>query len=133
MLIYNIDTFFKSKDLPSKLLSNTDGVLGCFESSMKNYSYAKINSIGNVVEVREKKVISNYALNGLYFFKKASDFISIAEYNIKNNITEKVEFYVAPLYNELIKNNKKIVLSFTDINYILGTPRELDHFISDYK
>ena len=133
LLIFNIDTFFRSKDLPLKLLSDADGVLGCFNSNSGNYSYAKADKNGIVDEVREKKVISNNALNGLYFFKRSSDFIDIAEYYIEKNLTEKGEFYVAPMYNDLIQKNKKIILSYTDMNYVLGTPKELDFFKSNYK
>jgi len=111
LLIFNIDTAFSSASLISNLLDeDCDGVLGAFldASDSTKYSYAKLDENENVVEVAEKVHISNNALTGLYHFKRADDFIRIAEQHIKHQRTSKGEFYIAPMYNDLISEEKSL-------------------------
>lgn len=130
LLIYNIDTWFTSSTLESKLLSNQyDGIAGAFISTDPRYSFAKLDENENVIQVEEKKAISNYALTGMYYFKNAGDFIEIAEEAIQKDERVKNEFYIAPLYNKLIARNKKIAIDLVNDFSILGTPEELTQFI----
>lgn len=131
LLIFNIDTYFSSSTLEKKLIDeNVDGVLGAFkiaESSTK-YSFAKVNEEGYIAALAEKEMISENALNGLYHFKISEDFIQAFEDALEKNERVKNEFYIAPLYNKLIENGKKLVLDFSEFNHILGTPEELNEF-----
>jgi dTDP-glucose pyrophosphorylase len=130
LLIYNIDTWFYSSGLEKKLLSDEwDGIAGAFISSDPRYSFAKLDDKKNVVEVAEKKAISNFALTGMYYFKSTISFVDAAEEAISNNETVKNEFYIAPLYNKLISKGKKIAIDLVDDFSILGTPEELNVFI----
>lgn len=131
LLIYNIDTAFESKQLSGKLAANTsDGILGAFidTSDSSKYSYAKLNEEGWVTEVVEKEKISDYALTGLYHFADPEDFITVAEKNIDENNTVKDEFYVAPIYNQLLQQGKRFTIDVCDTTTILGTPEELEAF-----
>ena len=78
IMIYNIDTYFISTRLKSKILTmknrNVDGLLGCYPSNNKNLSFVKLNEKGFVNEVKEKVKISDYASTGLYVFSKAEEF-----------------------------------------------------------
>ena len=47
-------------------------------------------------------------------------------YNRVNN-----EFYVCPVFNEAIKDNKKITISSIDRMCGLGTPEDLNEFLSN--
>lgn len=128
LLIFNIDTSFNSNTLKSLLLNkNFDGILGAFldETDSNRYSYAKLNSTGEVLQVVEKEKISKFALTGLYHFKNPLDFITIVENNILEDKRVKGEFYVAPIYDELIKQNKKFKIDVCSKINILGTPEEL--------
>ena len=129
LLIFNIDTYFYSPTLKQDLLrDDVDGILGAFHSSEDRFSFARVDKDGIVVETAEKKVISNNALTGLYHFKKASDFIKIAEKHIDSDIRTKGEFYIAPMYNELIQEGKKYIINMVEDHWILGTPDELNLF-----
>ena len=133
ILIYNIDTYFQSKNLKEALLNASlkcDGILGAFidETNDDKWSFAKLNDEQNVIQTTEKEKISNYALTGLYHFSKASDFFDIANSWISNNQTVRNEFYIAPMYNDLIKQGKKYKLDITDIFIPLGTPDEVKAF-----
>lgn len=128
LLIYNIDTYFDSKSLRENLKKEEVSVLGAFKADSDKFSFAKLNEKDYVIEVAEKIPISSNALTGLYHFAKAKDFIQVAEEHIKNDKKTKGEFYVAPMYNDLIKKEKKFILDFCDKHYIFGTPEQLRDF-----
>lgn len=135
ILIYNIDTSFSSKNLEKVLLdkkNKKDGIIGAFIDSSDDdkWSFAKIEKDNNVCETAEKIKISNYALTGLYHFTKANDFFDTAKKYIENNETMHNEFYIAPMYNDLIKKDKKFILDIVDKFLPLGTPKEVKNFES---
>lgn len=132
IVIYNIDTYFESNKLRSLLLSKDkeDGILGAFidESDDNKWSFASLDLKDNVIRTTEKEKISNYALTGLYHFSKSKDFFVTAKNWIENNITVRDEFYVAPMYNDLIKQDKKFIIDIVDKFIPLGTPQEVENF-----
>jgi dTDP-glucose pyrophosphorylase len=135
LLIYNIDTFFISKTLKERLqnkVSKKDGVLGAFidNSNDDKWSFARLDANENIIKTTEKEKISNFALTGVYHFIKASDFLNIAKDWIKQDKTVRNEFYIAPMYNDLIKLGKKYVLDIVDKFIPLGTPEEVKKFDS---
>lgn len=133
LLIFNIDTYFCSNTLKTCLLRpDSDGVLGGFRHQSPKYSYALCDREGVVIKTAEKIVISDLALTGLYHFKKAQDFLRIARSHIQNNVLTHDEFYIAPMYNELIKLGKRFVVDLCQEHWILGTPEELDYFKNNY-
>ncbi len=131
LLIFNIDTAFRSSQLLSKLKDCAhDGVLGSFYSEEPRFSFASENQQGYVTEVREKDVISSHALTGLYHFSSTADFLEIANEAIAADEREKGEFYVAPLYNKLIQRGARFILDQCEEHWILGTPAEYQHFLA---
>ena len=129
LLIFNSDTRFSSSTLRENLnRRDVDGVIGAFTSSAERFSYARLNE-GFVVETAEKKVISPHALTGLYHFSSARDFIRVAEARVASGVMDKGEFYVAPLYNDIIASgrNRFIIDTASSID-ILGTPEEVESF-----
>lgn len=131
LIIYNIDTFFKSKTLKEKLLDvnkKKDGILGAFKSGGMNWSFARTNSKGIVLETAEKVPISNNALTGFYHYSNPLDFIETAEFFISSKKKYKNEYYVAPMYNKLIKKDRLFVLDFVSDFIALGTPEEVEAF-----
>jgi hypothetical protein len=69
----------------------------------------------------------------MYFFRRWIDFINYAEKMIRNNNLSNWEFYVWPLYNDLIKSWKRIKINSVKENWILWTPEELNYFLDNYK
>lgn len=132
LLIYNIDTAFHSDTLREELISGKgDGVLGAFHSSENKFSYAQIDEHGFVTQTAEKIVISEYALNGLYHFRDTPGFLSVAEKSIHLNVTHQGEFYIAPMYNDLIAQGKKFTIDMAKETFILGTPEQLNDFLHE--
>jgi UDP-N-acetylglucosamine diphosphorylase / glucose-1-phosphate thymidylyltransferase / UDP-N-acetylgalactosamine diphosphorylase / glucosamine-1-phosphate N-acetyltransferase / galactosamine-1-phosphate N-acetyltransferase len=112
------------------LESQLDGVILTMFANTDEWSYLKTDAEGLVTEVAEKKVISDQATVGVYYFKKTGDFITAAKQMINKNDRTNNEFYVAPVYNYLIAQNKKIgVYSIGSVHekmFGLGTPEHLE-------
>ena len=136
LIIANSDQYINwnsSKALYDFNSKNLDGAILTFEAIHPKWSYAKCDDEGFVTEVAEKKVISKNATVGVYYWKHGSDYVSSAENMIKKNIRVNNEFYVCPVYNEFLKNNKKVKIHNVDKMYGLGTPEDLNNFIRSIK
>ena len=132
LIIYNIDTYFTSTRLKSKILTlknqNIDGILGCFTSDDENLSFVELNDKGLVKRVREKEKISSLASTGLYIFSSGKQFIETAETMIKNDIKVRDEFFVSELYNILLKSGKKFEIDVAEEFIPFGTPDDIKKF-----
>ena len=112
---------------------NADGSILTFVDKEKSpkWSFAKIDEAEWVTKVQEKKVISEYATVGLYYFTKGSHFIDYAVDMIVDNERTNNEFYTCPVYNYAIKDSKKICIyniEFEDMHGI-GTPEDLNKYL----
>jgi len=138
LVIYNIDTYFKSSRLRQKILSvrnqKIDGIFSVFYDKKKDpkWSFAKVDRNGFIIETREKVPISHLASVGLYSFTEGQVFVKAAEEMIKKDIKFKNEFYIAPLYNILIKQNKKFIIDLVEEFLCFGTPEDVDSFNNNY-
>ena len=110
-----------------------DGGIVTFKATHPKWSYALLGSDGFVSEVAEKKVISNEATVGIYYWKKGSEYVKYAEQMINNNIRVNNEFYVCPVFNQAIADNKKIRIKPIDSMWGIGTPEDLTHFLNHFK
>jgi beta-phosphoglucomutase-like phosphatase (HAD superfamily) len=97
------------------------------------WSYASIGINGIVDNVAEKKYIGPNATTGLYSWKKGSDYVKYAEQMILYNDRVNNEFYVCPVYNYAIKDNKKIRIINCDKFWGIGVPNDYMYFIDNYK
>jgi len=110
-----------------------DGGIVTFEATHPKWSYALVGDDGFVKEVAEKKVISNSATVGIYYWKKGSDYVKYAEEMIDKNIRVNNEFYVCPVFNQAIEDNKKIKIKRVNRMWGIGTPEDLDNFLKNHK
>lgn len=127
LLIHNADTAFTIDNdwIHDLRTTRPDGALLVFESDESRWSFSRTNSEGRVVEVREKQPISCWASTGTYYFREGRDFIRLAEHGLQKNTTEAGEFYVAPLYNELIREGGFVKnYSIKDL-FCFGTPEDM--------
>jgi NDP-sugar pyrophosphorylase family protein len=115
-----------------------DGLIMTMTAYDKKWSFIRYDKDGFVTEVKEKEPISDEATVGIYNFAKGEDFIRAAERMIKKDIRVNNEFYVAPVYNELIEEGKRI--AYYNIGRLgsgmhgLGTPEDLKEFTTgEYK
>lgn len=108
---------------------NADGGILTFEATESKWSFAKLDEVGRVTEVAEKKPISNHATVGIYYFKSGKLFVTGAEKMIEKNIRTNNEFYVCPVYNELIAMNKLILSHPVSKMCGIGTPEDLELYL----
>jgi dTDP-glucose pyrophosphorylase len=133
ILIANSDQIVKYRPenfLTIKNMIATDGIIFTFNSVHPKWSFAKINDCGLVTYVAEKIPISNIATCGIYWYRKGRDFVEAAERMISKNIRVNNEFYIAPVYNEMISSGKTVIPFFVQEMYGIGTPEDLKSFLS---
>ena len=136
LIIANSDQYIKwnsFETISSFNHKDADGGILSFTSLHPKHSFAKVDSNGYVTEVAEKNPISNNATVGIYHWKQGSDFVRYAEQMISKNIRTNNEFYICPVYNEAIQDGKKIKISSVDEMWGMGTPEELNNFLTHYK
>ena len=113
--------------------TNCDGGIVSFTATHPKWSFAKINNKGLVTEVAEKNPISDIATVGYYYWKQGSDFVKYSEQMIESNVRVNGEFYVCPVFNEAIQDNKQIRTFNIDKMWGLGTPEDLKYYLENYK
>lgn len=129
ILIFNIDTFRPNFELPKEInFENVDGYLEVFEAEGEHWSFVlpENENSNKVIKTAEKERISSLCSSGLYYFTKTVDFINTFKSMKEQNIRTKNEFYIAPMYNVLIKKQKDIrfnQINLKDITFC-GTPTE---------
>lgn len=110
-----------------------DGLIMTMWADDPKWSFVGMSESSLVTHVVEKEVISNEATVGIYNFRKGRDFVQAAEGMIKKNLRVNNEFYVAPVYNDLIELRRRIGIHNigreADGMYGLGTPADLDLFL----
>lgn len=132
LMIVNSDQYVDT-DINDYILSimDFDGLIMTMPANHPKWSYIKYDKHGFVTMVREKEVISDEATVGIYNFKHGCDFVKYTHQMINKNIRVNNEFYVAPVYNEMINDGKKIIYKNVGNNmYGLGVPEDLEYFIN---
>lgn len=136
LIVSNADQYFLSEpfnDEMKKKKREYAGLIPVFEATHSRWSFAKLNDRGMVTEVAEKVPISNNATVGVYYFRKGSDFVWGAEEMIRKDIRRNNEFYVCPVFNELIGRGEKIKSVPAPIMWSMGTPEDVLYFEKYYK
>lgn len=106
-----------------------DGYIMTFPSTHPKWSFAREEQ-NQVVAVAEKRPISNNATSGIYYFRSSRLFLEAAEKMILKNATVQGEFYVCPVFNELILMGHRIGLFKiqTEQMHSLGTPEDVQRY-----
>ena len=135
LVMANSDQFVEwdsNEFMYSMTADDVDGGILSFEATHPKWSFAKLNDDGFVSEVAEKKPISNIATVGVYYWKKGSDYVKYAEQMIDKDIRTNNEFYVCPVFNEAIGDDKKVKVFPIDKMWGLGTPEDLERYLNDF-
>jgi dTDP-glucose pyrophosphorylase len=112
-----------------------DGLIMTMKADDPKWSFVGLDRFNYVTKVVEKQVISNEATVGIYNFRRGRDFVRAAEQMIAKNLRVNNEFYVAPVYNELIEEGARIAIYNVGQEgagmYGLGIPSDLDLFLAN--
>jgi NDP-sugar pyrophosphorylase family protein len=116
------------------LEKNIDALIMTMKAKDEKWSYIELNVKKEITRVVEKKVVSDEATVGIYNYKYGQDFVRAAEAMIAKGLRVNNEFYVAPAYNEMILDGKKI--GYYNIGKLgngmhgLGTPEDLNIYLT---
>lgn len=115
-------------DLNDYYESKYDATPLVVESIDPAFSYVRLEN-GKVVESAEKKVISNISPCGKHLFKHGKYFVEAAEKMIKADKRTNNEFYVTPVYNEML--DKNIGIYKAEGWHDIGTPQNLKDYLEN--
>ena len=114
---------------------NLDGGIITFESVHPRWSFVRVDENDFVIETSEKDPISKHATAGFYYFKRGADFVDGAKSMIRKDSNVNGKYYVCPVYNELILQQKIIGhCEISEKNYFpLTVPKEVDDYETHLK
>lgn len=136
LIISNTDQYFVSRNFEKEIKEKKkqySGLIPIFEATHPRWSFAKVNTNGMITEVAEKVPISNNATVGVYYFRHGKDFVWAVEEMIGKDIRRNNEFYICPVFNELIGRGCKIKAVEVDTMWSLGTPEDITYFEKYFK
>jgi len=128
LLIYTPDVYFEPQFKPNTIPDDSEGFLLTFLANSADHSYSQCDINGKVSRVVEKEVISEHANVGLYYFNSGKEFLKYGREVIDANMLVKNEFYIAPMYNLMIRDGKYVTCADTEKMHVLGTPSTLEFF-----
>lgn len=130
LMVFNADTYQHSPNL-ARLVRDplVDGALSVFRAPGDKWSFVRADEGGRVLETAEKRRISGWASTGLYYFAGGRDFVAAADEMIAAGRRVNGEFYVAPVYNWLIRLGANIRLDVVEDVHVFGTPEDLRNFL----
>jgi dTDP-glucose pyrophosphorylase len=128
LLIVDSDTVFDwdSIDFLWDLrIIDPDGCIVTCTTSDPSKSFVEVDHEGVAIRTAEKKPISNNGAVGIYYWRHGHDFVRYAEQMIAKNLRVNNEFYICPVYNEAIADNKVITIYPIPGVYNMGTPDDV--------
>jgi NDP-sugar pyrophosphorylase family protein len=127
LLVHNADTI--SPFNRAELFNDADGALVVFRAPGDHWSFARLGEGNEVVQVAEKRRISEWASTGAYFFRTGELFEQLATSAINDRRAAGGEYYVAPLYDDLLRSGGRVIaIEATEVK-VLGTPAELQAYL----
>lgn len=109
-----------------------DGAIVTFPAEGEGWSYVDADENKVAKKVAEKEKISDNACAGLYYWRRGSDFVKYAEAMIEKDIRVNNEFYVAPVYNQAIQDDKLVGIYTVEADNVisLGTPEKYEAYLA---
>lgn len=127
LVIFTPDVTFGPR-FDISVYNNWDGGLHIFKANSSDHSYVRVNDKNEVLETKEKVVISGNAAVGLYYFKSPQVFFNFAKKMVAGKDKSKNEYYICPIYNYLVEEGLRSTIFEVEKMYVLGTPRELEFY-----
>jgi beta-phosphoglucomutase-like phosphatase (HAD superfamily)/dTDP-glucose pyrophosphorylase len=135
LIIANSDQYVvwnSKRTIKEFIRSGIDGGILTFDATDSKWSFVKQNKFGFVGAVAEKNAISNEATCGIYYWKTGKDFVKYTNKMILSENKTNNEFYICPVYNEAIQDEKIIKSERVYEMWGLGTPEDLSIFLENH-
>lgn len=127
IIINDCDHAFGYSRLPEAVATLTGGdaagFLSHFHAQSPNFSYARYDDTGALIETAEKRPISDRAIAGIYGFASAEVLREAADKYREN--CPYPELFVSGVYNELAAAGARVEGFDLDFHVPFGTPEEL--------
>lgn len=105
------------------------GIISVVRAPGDRWSFARVDETGRVVEVAEKRRISELACTGLYYFSRADELAETAHGMFDRGETTRGEYYVIPVYQQYIDRGWRVDVSEAPEMHDMGTPDALREFL----
>ena len=132
LTIFNIDTIRQNYQHPLEAMLNSVGFLEVFSGEGDNWSFAELESENSnkVIRTTEKDPISQWCSTGLYYFSDKQAYLELFSEYSKTEASRcgGGEYYIAPMYNLLIANDKSVKVNKIEASEVLfsGIPSEYE-------
>lgn len=146
IIVSDSDHFFDGMSLYRAILkkdSETSGIIPVFKPPDKDpkWSFTLFgkNRVASAVGEKDAELALKgaYANIGAYYFSKGRIFVEEAESMIRDGDMYgnegKKEFYVAPIYDRLIKKGHRVEVAITPRMWGLGTPKDVEYFENNFQ
>ena len=112
--------------------NGVDGLIATFECPDKNPKWSFAKTVADkVVEVAEKKAISDRATVGYYYWRDAGQMFRNIDQMIEANDRVNNQFYTCPVYNYTIKEGANVCAFDVQSMQGIGTPEDLESYINE--
>ena len=132
VLIAASDTWVENNLQDDINRSLVDGLISVYQLPGDHWSFARVNEKEEVVEVAEKKRISDWASTGLYYFSRGSTLVALGKDMIDREEKTRGEYYVIPVYQKMIEAGLKVGISRANAMWDMGTPAAKEMFEKKY-
>lgn len=105
------------------------GIISVVHAPGDRWSFARTDDTGAVVEVAEKKRISDLVSTGLYYFTRAGELAEVAHEMFDRGETTRGEYYVIPVYQQYVARGWRVDVSLAPGMHDMGTPDALRAFL----
>jgi len=130
LLVASSDTFVLSNIAEDIEHRHPDcrGIISVANAPGEQWSFARTDATGRVVEVAEKRRISDHASTGLYYFQSGKEFVSIADGLVGSGEKTGGEYYVMPVFQKYVSLGKRVDVSHASVLKDMGSPEALRDF-----
>lgn len=137
IIFHNADTVLIGRDFSSlqEAVASGLGFIDVFKSTSPSYSYVQLEG-RNVIQIVEKKPISDYATSGLYAFDSSKEYRSAFRNSYGKINSSRQELYISNVISDLISQGKGFQADLESHDnlrmqtLVLGTPGEYNSIIS---
>ena len=146
VIVSDSDHYFDATSLYETIQAKDEdvaGVIPVFQPPDKepkwSFTLFDKNKVASAVGEKDAELAAKgaWANIGGYYFAKGKYFVEEAEEMIASGdmygAEGKKEFYVAPIYDRMIKKGKKIMVAKIPQVWGLGTPKDVEYFLENFK
>ena len=130
VVFHNADTIVLNRDLKyfTEVLNFHSGFVDTFNAKSEKYSYVELNE-DKIIDIVEKKIISNHATSGLYGFASCREYQKyfLELQNSPDLASNFQEVYISDVIKYMIRSGKTFKTKLNSIDQktlVLGSPKE---------